>query len=63
MELTFVILILSEIFLTNIFTAILIITSCQYNNYECQKYNLPFIDTSHNRNEKIEELINKITKR
>lgn len=33
-----------------------------YLKQECQKYNLPFIDTSYNRNEKIEELVNKIEK-
>lgn len=34
----------------------------KYLKQECQKYNLPFIDTSYNRNEKIEELVNKIEK-
>jgi len=33
-----------------------------YLKQECEKYNLPYIDTSYNREEIIEELVNKITK-
>ena len=36
------------------------INESKYIKEECEKYNLPFIDTSYNRSEKINELVNKI---